>query len=231
MKKIFTIIITLTLILTNIVNINASNKKTIFISAGHQKYGISSKEYIAYGSKKKKAKLSTGTVGVKTKIPEYKTNLAISKVLRDELVKRGYKVIMLRTTNNCPLSNKQRTLKANKSGANIHICIHCNGGSKKDIGPLVCLPKNSKYVGKKIYSKSNRLGKLLLSSTCKSIKKKSHGIIKSNNYTTINYSKIPTIIFECGFLSNPKEDKQLNSKRYQKKLAKGLANGIDKYFK
>ena len=33
-----------------------------------------------------------------------------------------------------------------------------------------------------------------------------------------------------GFMTNPTEDRQLNSASYQKKLAKGIANGVDRYF-
>ncbi|MFQ9749773.1 MAG: N-acetylmuramoyl-L-alanine amidase [Anaerobutyricum soehngenii] len=55
---------------------------------------------------------------------------------------------MLRTTNNCPLSNQQRTKKANASGADIHICIHCNASGASAQGPLVCVPGSSRYVGK-----------------------------------------------------------------------------------
>jgi N-acetylmuramoyl-L-alanine amidase len=65
----------------------------------------------------------------------------------------------------------------------------------------------------------------------KAVNKKSHGTIRSDYYTTINWAKIPTMILECGFLTNPTEDRQLNSSSYQKKLAKGIANGVDKYFK
>lgn len=205
-------------------------QKTVFIAAGHQERGISAKERLAPGSSATKAKLTSGTSGVSTHIPEYKTNLAIAKAAKKELVKRGYKVIMLRTTNKCPLSNQQRTKKANKSGADIHICIHCNAAGSSATGPLVCVPASSKYVGKKIYSKSCKLGSNILSSVSKATGKKSHGTIRSNYYTTINWAKIPTMILECGFMTNPKEDRQLNSASYQKKLAKGIANGVDKYF-
>lgn len=205
-------------------------KRTIFIAAGHQKRGISSREKLAPGSSRKKAKLTSGTSGVSTRIPEYKTNLAIAKATSKELKKRGYKVIMLRTNNSCSLSNQQRTKKANKSGADIHICIHCNSAGSSAKGPLVCLPATSRYVGKKIYKKSNTLGKKILSSVSKATGKKSHGTIRSDYYTTINWAKIPTMILECGFLSNPKEDRQLNSSSYQKKIAKGIANGVDSYF-
>lgn len=205
-------------------------QKTVFLAAGHQERGISAREHLAPGASATKAKLTSGTSGVSTHIPEYKTNLAIAKAARKELVKRGYKVIMLRTTNKCPLSNQQRTKKANNSGADIHICIHCNAAGSRATGPLVCVPASSKYVGKKIYTKSCRLGSYLLSSVAKATGKKSHGTIRSNYYTTINWAKIPTMILECGFMTNPKEDRQLNSASYQKKLAKGIANGVDKYF-
>lgn len=210
---------------------NTAKKKTVFIAAGHQRRGISSTERLAPGSSRRKAKLTSGTSGVRTHIPEYKTNLSIAKAAKKELEKRGYEVIMLRTTNNCPLSNQQRTKKANKSGADIHICIHCNSAGSSASGPLVCVPASSRYVGNSIYKKSCRLGSCLLSSVAKAVKKKSHGTIRSNYYTTINWAKIPTMILECGFMSNPGEDRQLNSASYQKKLAKGIANGVDKYFK
>lgn len=209
----------------------AKKQRTVFIAAGHQRRGISSTERLAPGSSRRKAKLTSGTAGVKTHIPEYKTNLAIAKAAKKELEKRGYKVIMLRTTNNCALSNQQRTKKANKSGADIHICIHCNASGASAKGPLVCVPGSSKYVGKKIFGSSRRLGSYLLKSVAKAVNKKSHGTIRSDYYTTINWAKIPTMILECGFLTNPTEDRQLNSASYQKKLAKGIANGVDKYFK
>ena len=203
-------------------------KKTIFIAAGHQERGISSREP---GSSATKAKLTSGTSGVSTGIPEYKTNLAIAKATRKALRKAGYKVIMLRTTNKCPLSNQQRTKKANKSGADLHICIHCNAGSSRARGPLVIVPASSRYVGKKIYDKSSRLGSSVISAVSRSTGKRANATIRSNYYTTINWAKIPTIILECGFMSNPSEDRQLNSASYQKKIAAGIVKGVNKYFR
>ena len=205
--------------------------KTVFVAAGHQRRGISSTERYAPGGSGRKAKLTSGCQGISTHIPEYKTNLAIAKAVQKELTSRGYKVIMLRTTNNCPLSNQQRTKKANKSGADIHICIHCDSAGSRASGPHICVPANSRYMGKSLYKKTLRLGSLVLSGAAKATGKRSHGTIRSNYYTTINWAKIPTFILECGFMSNPKEDRQLNSRSYQKKLAKGIANGVDRYFK
>lgn len=205
-------------------------KKTIFVAAGHQRYGISARERYAPGRSMTKAKLTGGASGVSTHIPEYKTNLAIAKAVRKELKKRGYKVIMLRTTNNCPLSNKQRTMKANKSGADMHICIHCDSAGSAS-GPHTCVPADSRYMGKKVFKKTRKASSIILSKVAKSMGKRSHGQIRSNYYTTINWAKIPTFILECGFISNPTEDRQLNSAKYQKRIAVGIANGLDKYYK
>ena len=52
-----------------------------------------------------------------------------------------------------------------------------------------------------------------------------------NDMTGINWAKMPTCIVEMGFMSNPTEDARLGRDRYQTKIANGLANGIDRYFK
>ena len=43
-------------------------------------------------------------------------------------------------------------------------------------------------------------------------------------------SKIPAVIVECGFLSNPEEEKKLQTQEYQDKIAWAVYSGILKYF-
>ena len=47
----------------------AKKQRTVFIAAGHQQRGISSTERLAPGSSRRKAKLTSGTAGVRTHIP------------------------------------------------------------------------------------------------------------------------------------------------------------------
>ena len=61
---------------------------------------------------------------------------------------------------------------------------------------------------------------------------KNRGVMYTDTMSGINWSKVPVTIVEMGFLSNPKEDKKMNrSVRYQNKMAKGMANGIDRFLK
>lgn len=54
--------------------------------------------------------------------------------------------------------------------------------------------------------------------------------MKISNVYIIKNVEIPTTIVECGFLSNPEEEKLLQNDEYQNKLAWGIYNGIMEYF-
>ena len=53
----------------------------------------------------------------------------------------------------------------------------------------------------------------------------------NDTYYLLRRTQVPTIIVECGFLSNQQEAELLAGKDYQKKIAKAIATGIDEYLR
>ena len=207
-------------------------QKVIVIDAGHQTRARSATEPIGPGSSQRKAKVTGGASGCVTHLPEYKLNLQVAKKLQKELVKRGYKVIMVRTKNNVRMSNVQRAKVANKYKADAFIRIHANSaGSSSVKGALTIAPaSNNRYMTKANRKASQKLSKKVLKAMCKTTGAKNRGVMYTNSMTGINWCKVPVTIVEMGFMSNPSEDRKMAKVSYQKKIVKGIADGIDNFF-
>ena len=207
-------------------------QKVIVIDAGHQTRAMSATEPIGPGSSQRKAKVTGGASGCVTHLPEYKLNLQVAKKLQKELVKRGYKVIMVRTKNNVRMSNVQRAKVANKYKADAFIRIHANSaGSSSVKGALTIAPaSNNRYMTKANRNASQKLSKKVLKAMCKTTGAKNRGVMYTNSMTGINWCKVPVTIVEMGFMSNPSEDRKMAKASYQKKIVKGIADGIDNFF-
>jgi len=54
--------------------------------------------------------------------------------------------------------------------------------------------------------------------------------IKENDtYYMLKFSEVPTIIVECGFLTNPEEAQKLTTEEYQDEVAFAICEGIVKW--
>lgn len=209
------------------------NKKefTIVIDAGHQIKSDESMEPIGPGATETKKKVSSGTQGRFTNVPEYQVNLEVASKLRDQLVKLGYTVVMVRETNEVNLSNSQRAAIANEVNADAFIRLHCNGSENKNkTGILtICQTKVNKYCGDS-YEESRLLSDCLLSELVKETKANNCGVMETDTMSGINWSRVPATIVEMGYMTNEKEDHLLVSEEYQGKLVAGLVKGIEVYF-
>lgn len=211
----------------------AKTQKVIVIDAGHQIHAMSATEPIGPGSSTRKAKVTGGTSGVATHLPEYKLNLQVAKKLRTELENRGYKVVMVRTKNNVKISNVERAKIANENKADAFIRIHANSSESGSVkGALTIAPQSDNpYMTKKNRKKSQSLSKKVLTEFCKATGAGNRGVMYTNSMTGINWCKVPVTIVEMGFMSNASEDRKMASASYQKKMVKGIASGIDKFLK
>lgn len=210
-------------------NEGANNNFIICIDPGHQGKGDNRGEPVAPGSGNKKARVSSGTAGVATKRAEHIVNLEASMILKELLINKGYKVIMTREDSEVNISNVERAEIANNANANLTIRIHCdslNDGGKT--GASILVPaKNSKYTSS-IYDESNKYATTLCN-TLKEHNIRVNGIFERNDITGFNWSKVPVIILEMGFMSNYNEDKMLSSPEYQRVLMECVAKAIDEY--
>ncbi len=204
----------------------------IVIDPGHQRKGNSEKEPNGPGSEVMKAKVSSGTKGVSTGIWEYELNLAVSLYLKEELLARGYEVIMIRETNDIDISNVERAKIANEAGADAFIRVHADSSTKASAEGVmtICQTPDNPY-NAEWYEESYRLSKLVLEEVVEATGAKKRYVWETDTMTGINWTTVPTTILEMGFMSNPKEDELLATEEYKKKVAAGVANAIDRYLK
>lgn len=210
--------------------LSKTNGYIVAVDAGHQEKANTALEPIGPGARQSKMKVSGGTAGVSTRLPEYKLTLTVAKQLETMLKARGYKVVMVRTGNDVNLSNKERAQIANHAKADVFIRIHANGWSDSGMkGALTISPSSKNPYCKNIYEQSNRLSSSVLTEFCKATGAKNRGILYDDTMAGINWSEVPVTIIEMGFMTNPEEDRKMAAADYQKKMTEGIANGIDAY--
>ncbi len=215
------------------VYLGRTRKKTIVLDPGHSARMTGGTEPLGPGSSQQKAKDVTGTQGIATNVAEYKLTLVIAKKVEKELESRGYRVLMTRTTNRKAISCKERAMVANRAGADAFIRIHANGSG--DLGVhgamTICTTGNSPYVSKSLSQKSKKLSSALLDAYVKATGARKEYVWETDSMSGNNWSKVPAAIIEMGYMTNPTEDRRMQTAIYQKRMVKGIANGIDEYFR
>ena len=202
----------------------------IVIDAGHQRKGNYEKEPNGPNSDVMKAKVSSGTQGVVTGLAEYELNLTVSLFLKEELLARGYEVIMIRETHDVDISNVERAKVANEAKADAFIRIHADSSTNQNAKGVMTICQTSKNpYNREWYEESRTLSELVLEEVVEETGATKRQIWETDTMTGINWTTVPTTILEMGFMSNPEEDKLLATEEYQKKIAKGIAEAIERF--
>lgn len=146
--------------------------------------------------------------------------LAIAKLLRGILVDKGHTVVTTRTTDTyVALSARTKTLNAAK--CDIAISVHVNSSSKNTAQYI------STWIvaqGGKAEILANYVQKQLVTATGWP-----DGGVRVGNFHMVRETKMPAVLLEIGFLSNPVEEEQLNDPAIQKKIAEAIAAGIEQF--
>lgn len=204
----------------------------VVLDPGHTGVVAGGYEPLGPGSSEMKAKDTSGTEGIATGVAEYQLTLKVAKQLSTALKKQGCKVVMTRTNSKNPLSCIQRAKAANKAKADAYLRIHANGSSNSSTNGAmtICVTKNNRFVSSKLYKKSYALSQSVLNAYVKATGCHKEYIWQTDTMTGNNWSKVPTTLIEMGYMSNPTEDRKMQTKAYQKKMVKGMAEGIKAYF-
>lgn len=157
--------------------------------------------------------------------------LAISKYVQNLLEEKGAKVVMTRTTDVDvfgPYASDKEELQARvdvgeKAKADIFVSLHINSSVNKNIGGFSTYyyPKtdNDFKLAQKIHNKlSSNFGVDNLG-------------VRQANFYVVKRISMPAVLLEMCFISNPKEEKLMQGKWFQKKAAQMIVDGIEEYFK
>ncbi|MBR2744506.1 MAG: N-acetylmuramoyl-L-alanine amidase CwlD [Clostridia bacterium] len=170
-------------------------------------------------------------------ISEAKINLNIALKLQSLLEQSGATVVLTRSDDNAIYDIDSKTLKqkkisdlknrvkiGNESSADAFVSIHLNK-----------IPQKQYSGWQTFYNSSNensiKLAKSIQNSLNESIQKENNRVaMKLDTVFIVKKVEIPLTIVECGFLSNPEEEKDLLNDDYQNRLAWGIYSGIMDYF-
>ena len=202
----------------------------IVIDPGHQQYANTEQEPVGPGASETKIKVSGGTSGIASGIPEYQLTLDIGLQLRDELERRGYTVILVRETNEVNISNSERAAVANEADADAFIRIHANGSDNHGAtgAMTICQTPGNIYNGD-LYADSRALSDCILNAYTAATGIDYEYVWETDTMSGINWCDVPVTIVEMGYMTNSEEDMQMQDPQFQKKMTDGIADGIDAF--
>ena len=160
--------------------------------------------------------------------------VGINEVLEKELKNKGYQVVMTRekdqmlageTSGNSKIKDmKARVDLINEKAPGLAVSIHQNSYHEEEIHGAQVFYYSHSVEG---HTAAKLMQQALLGADSENTRQE-----KANDtYYLLRRTQVPTIIVECGFLSNQQEAELLAGKDYQKKIAKAIATGIDEYLK
>lgn len=208
-----------------------ARRRVVCIDPGHQLKSDQRPEPIGPGSTETKMRVTGGTTGVLTGKPEHVFALELAEKVRSRLRAAGVDVVMTRTTHDVSISNAERAQVANRAGADLFLRLHADGNTDRTMRGLSTLyPERNAWTAP-IADRSLAAARAVHAAALHATGAVDKGVVARGDMTGFNWSKVPAVIVECGFMSNPDEDALLASPAYQEKLADGIAAGVLAYLK
>lgn len=170
-----------------------------------------------------------GAIGA-SGLKEKQITLEISMRVKELLEKEGANVYMTRTTDKdvyAPNASDRAELQARvnvaeKHNSDLFLSLHINSSVNKSVGGF------SSYY----YPKTDndlKIAKAIQDKFAKNFGVDNLGVRQANFYV-VKRCSMPATLLEMCFISNPKEEKLMKSKWFQKKTARLIVEGVKNYF-
>lgn len=164
-------------------------------------------------------------------------NLSIATILKGVLESNGIPVIMTRSSDNAIYDSSAKTIREkkrsdlnnrlkimNSSNAGLFVSIHMNSFEDKSVSGVYTF-YNKSYPDIKVLAEN-------IQNNIHSITKaKTHDVkAAENRIFLMKNAPMPAVLVECGFLTNPEEEKKLLNSEYQEKIAWAIGDAISDYY-
>jgi len=199
----------------------------VVVDPGHDLRANPDTEAIGPGSSTRKIKDGGGTRGVVSGLSEAELNLRVGLRLRTLLERAGVRVVMTRTkTAGTSMGNIARAGIANRAGAKLFLRIHADGHADRSVrGTHVLHPALRRGWTDDVYAASKRAARVVQSDMVRALGFPDRGLTERSDFTGFNWSNVPVILVEMGFMTNPTDDRLLAMTAYQRRAALGLCRG------
>ena len=206
---------------------DAARSPVVVIDPGHDLRANGDTEPIGPGSTTLKIKDGGGTRGVVSGLTEAELNLRVALRLRPLLERAGVRVVMTRTRNaGTSMGNIARAGIANRAGARLFLRIHADGSTDPSArGTHTLYPTLRRGWTDDIYAQSKRAATIVQSEVVRKLGFPDRGLQERSDFTGFNWSNVPVILVEMGFLTNPTDNRLLGTIAYQRRAALGLCRG------
>lgn len=166
-----------------------------------------------------------GKVGIGD-VLEKDLNLQVSQKLKQLLEEKNITVMMTREDDHVP-ENKNQDLKQrvdviNAEHPTLTVCIHQNSYTDSEIKGAQVFYHTKTEEAKILADLVQEELRLIDTENTREIK-------ENDTYYMLKYLETPTIIVECGFLTNPEEAEKLQNEAYQNQIAEAICNGVIKW--
>ena len=206
----------------------SATSPTVVVDPGHDLRANLATEPIGPGSSQRKIKDGGGTRGVVTGVREADLVLDVSLRLRALLQRAGITVVMTRTrTSGTSIGNIARATIANRAGAALFLRVHADGHPTSSAvrGTHVLVPALLQGWTDDVYAPSRSAAELVLTELVRSLGFPRRGVSEHADFTGFNWSDVPVILVELGFMTNPTEDRLLARPAVRQRAAVGLCRG------